>query len=171
MDLQTQNENDIRNLAGLLASPDDKIRRNARKSLEIIGKPAVSSLTQILQNSKIYKARWEAAKALGLIGDAKAIPSLIKALEDTESDIVWLAAEALEQFGKAAWPELLNALISKGADSVTFRNASHHVFRKQKEKGFNKLLEALRKSLESGAVFESTPVAASNLLEKMRARL
>ena len=171
MDLQTQNDNDIRNLVNLLDSSDDKIRRNARKSLEIIGKPAVASLAEVLQNSKVYKARWEAAKALGVIGDAKAIPVLVKALQDTKTDVVWLAAEALEKFGKTAWTELLNALISQGADSVILRNASHHVFRKQKDKGFKKLLEALRKSLETGAVLESTPVAASNLLDKMRERL
>ena len=170
MDLQTQADKDIKNLVKLLESSDDKIRRKARKSLVEIGKPAVSSLTEVLQNSKVYKARWEAAKAIGAIGDPKAIPSLVKALQDTESDVVWLAAEALKKFRKAAWPEILNALIEQGADSVTLRNASHHVFRNQREKQFNDLLEALRKSLESGAVSESTPMAASNLLAKMRAQ-
>ncbi len=171
MDIQTQTDNNIRNLINLLENSDDKVRTKARKSLVIIGKPVVSSLAEVLQNSKVYKARWEAAKALGAIGDAKAIPALVKALEDPESDVVWLAAEALEKFRKVAWRELLSALISSGSESVTLRNASHHVFRKQKEKGFDDLLEALRKALKSGAVPESTPVAASNILEKMRERL
>ncbi len=170
MENQAQAFEDIKSLVNLLTSKDDKVRRKARKSLVEIGKPAVSSLTEVLQNSKVYKARWEAAKALGAIGDASAIPSLVKALEDTESDVVWLAAEALKKFRKAAWPELLHALNKSGAESVTLRHAAHHVFRNQREKGFNDLLEALRKSLESGAVLESTPMAASNLLEKMRAQ-
>lgn len=171
MDLQTQTDNDIMNFVNLLESSDDKVRTKARKSLVVIGEQAVSSLTEVLQNSKVYKARWEAAKALGAIGDAKAIPSLVKALQDHETDVVWLAAEALKKFRKAAWPELLNSLIKQGADSVALRNASHHVFRKQQEKGFNDLLEILRKALESGAVPESTPMAALNLLDKMRGRL
>jgi len=168
MTIQAEARISIETLINLLDSSDDKVRRKARKSLVIIGKPVVLSLAEVLQNSKVYKARWEAAKALGEIGDAKAIPALVKALEDPESDVVWLAAEALGKFRKLAWRELLSALIRSGS-SVTLRNASHHVFRNQKEKGFDDLLEALRKALKSGAVSESTPVAASNLLERMRA--
>lgn len=160
----------MESLINLLASKDDKVRTKARKSLVAIGKPAVSSLSTTLQNSNIYKARWEAAKGLGAIGDAKAIPSLVKALEDKESDVVWLAAEALEKFGKTAWPELLNALILRGSKSVTLRNAAHHVLRKQEEKGFNDLLEILKKTLESGAIPESKSIAASNILKRMLAQ-
>lgn len=170
METQDQTVEDIGSLVYLLSSKDDKVRRKARKTLVVIGKPAVSSLSEVLQNSNVYKARWEAAKALGAIGDVSSIPSLVTALEDTESDVVWLAAEALKKFGKVAWPELLRALNKSGAESVTLRNASHHVFRNQHQKGFNDLLEALRKSLESGAVSESTPMAASNLLDKVRSR-
>ncbi len=168
MEKQAQDTEDINSLVSLLSNKDDKVRRKARKSLVVIGKPAVSSLSEVLQNSDVYKARWEAAKALGAIGDAAAIPTLVNALEDTESDVVWLAAEALKKFRKTAWPELLSALIKRGSESVTLRNAAHHVLRTQREKGNHDLLEALRKSLESGAVPESTPMAASNLLEKMR---
>lgn len=164
----TQTERKIESLVDLLASTDDKVRRKARMSLIAMGKPAVSSLMEVVQNSNVYKARWEAAKALGEIGDANAIPALVKALEDPETDVVWLAAEALKKFGKAAWPELLNTLTRQGAESVSLRNAAHHVFRKQREEGLNDLLEILRKSLESGAVSETTPMAAYRLLEKMK---
>jgi HEAT repeat protein len=167
MNKQTQTGKNIEPLVNLLASTDDKVRRKARKSLVAVGRSSVSSLSGALQNSKVYKARWEAAKALGAIGDAKAIPSLVKALEDPETDVVWLAAEALKKFRKIAWPELLNALIHRGSESVTLRNAAHHVFRKQREEGFNDLLTVLRKALESGAVPESTPSAASNILKRM----
>jgi HEAT repeat protein len=168
MNTETQTLENIGSLVNLLSSTDDKVRRNARKSLVYIGKPSVSSLSEVLQNSKVYKARWEAAKALGAIGDVKAIPSLVKGLEDTESDVVWLSAEALKTFKKIAWPEILNALIMKGSESVTLRDAAHHVFRKQRKDGFNDLLKALRKSLESDAVPVSTILAASNLLDKIR---
>jgi len=168
MNKQTQIRENIKPLVILLASADDKVRRKARKSLVAVGKPAVSSLSEALQNSKVYKARWEAAKALGVIGDVKAIPSLVKALEDPKTDVVWLAAEALKKFRKTAWPELLNALIQRGSESVMLRNAAHHVFLKQKEVGFNDLLAVLLKTLESGAVTESTPIAASNILKKLR---
>lgn len=168
MKKRDQTMEDIGSLVNLLESQDDKVRREARKSLEVIGKPAVPTLSEVLQNSSVYKARWEAAKALGAIGDAKARPSLVWTLQDSETDVVWLAAEALKKFKKAVWPEILNVLIKQGAKSVTLRNAFHHVFRKQRENGFNDLLEILRKALESDTVPESTPLAAYKMLERMR---
>ncbi len=155
-------------LINQLSNSDNKLRLKARKSLIRIGKSVVVPLSNVLVNSEVYKARWEAAKALGAISDIKSIPALVKALEDAETDVVWLAAEALKKFGKVAWPELLSALVSRGAESVTLRNAAHHVLGKQHKDGLDDLLEILLKTLESGAVSVSTPIAASKLLERIR---
>lgn len=158
----------IETLVQLLESEDDKVRIKARKSLVTLGKPAVSSLSKVLENSEVYKARWEAAKALGAIGHVNAIPSLVKALDDPESDIAWLAAKALEKFREAAWPELMRALIKRGSDSVLLRHGAHHILRKQRKDGFRDLLEVLMKALESDSVPESTPLAANNILGRMK---
>ena len=157
----------------MLASKDGMIRQKARKSLVALGKPAVSSLAQALQDSKSDQIRWETAKALGAIGDTRSIPPLVKALEDTDLDVAWLAAEALKKFKKAAWPSLLRALIKVRQDSsasVSLRHGAHHVLRKQKENGFNDLLASLTKALESNTASESTPVAAYDILKRMRAK-
>ena len=167
MSEQDQNKDNIDSLVNMLANTDSGVRRKARKSLVALGIPAVSALSKALLDSGVYKVRWEAAKALGAIGDAKAIPSLVTALEDQESDVAWLAAKALEKFRKTAWPELLNALINRGSDSVLLRHGAHHVLRNQRVAGFNDLLEALRKSLESDSVHESITLAAYNMLNKM----
>ncbi len=164
---QNLNQKNIESLLILLESKDDKVRREARESLVAMSKQAVSPLSSVLENSKVYKARWEAAKALGAIGDSKAIPSLVKALDDPESDVAWLAAEALKKFRKAAWPELLRALVNQGTDSALLRHGAHHIFRKQKEDGFNFLLSDLRKALASNSVPESTPLAAYKFLKSM----
>ena len=146
------------------------MRTKARKSLVIIGKQAVSSLSLVLENSKIYKARWEAAKALSEIRDIKSIPVLVKALEDPETDVAWLAAKTLKKFRKAAWPELLHALKKRGADSVLLRNGAHHILRNQKMQGYNDLLDSLRVALEKGSAPESILTAAFNILERMKKR-
>ena len=158
----------LESLMDLLASKNGATRQKARKSLVAMGKPAVSSLTRILQNSRVDHIRWEAAKTLGAIGDTRAIPSLVKALEDSDSDVTWLAAEALRNFKKVAWPQLLRALIKSKPDSVLLRQGAHHVFRNQKEDGFNDLLATLRTALESSSASESTPFAASNILKRMK---
>jgi hypothetical protein len=93
---------------------------------------------------------------------------LVKALEDPESDVAWLAAKALEKFRKAAWPELLHMLVKRGSESVLLQHGAHHILRKQKVEGFNDLLDILRTALESGSVPESISPAAQNILEKMK---
>ena len=160
----------IKNLMDMLASKDGVIRQNAREALVALGKPAVSSLIQALLNSTLDQVRWEAAKALGSISDTRSIPSLVKALEDSNHDVAWLAADALIPYQKAAWPSLLEALIESKSDSVELRKGAHHVLVNQKEEGFNDLLTTLLKALESSAAPESSAVAAYEILKKMKVK-
>jgi HEAT repeat protein len=169
MKKQKLTSTNLESLISLLASKDGMIRQRARKSLVVLGKPAVPSLIRMLRNFKLEQVRWEAAKALGEISDVGSIPPPVKALEDTNHDVAWLAAKALRKNKKAAWLPLLRALVKSGADSVLLRQGAHHVFRYQKENGFNDLLPILMKALESGAVPESTPVAAYEILKRMKA--
>ena len=155
-------------LMNLLASENGATRMKARKSLVALGKPAVPSLTRTLQNSKEDHVRWEAAKTLGAIGDVRSIPALVSALEDSDQGVVWLAAEALRKFKKIAWPYLMSALVKSKKDSVLLRQGAHHVLRNQKEDGFNDLLATLREALESNSAPESTPLAASDILERLK---
>ena len=165
-----QTEVNLESLIDTLASRDGMARKKGRKSLVAMGKPATPSLIRALRNSKVDQVRWEAAKALGAIGDAKAIPSLVKALEDRDPDVAWLAAEALQKYKKAAWPVLFRTLLKQGAHSDSLRHGVHHVLRNQREEGFDDLLELLLKALEAETVPEMTPVAAYDILERMNAR-
>ena len=158
----------LESLINLLTSKNASTRMKARKSLVALGKPAVPSLTRTLQNSKEDHVRWEAAKTLGAIGDVRSIPALVSALEDSDQDVVWLAAEALRKFKKIAWPYLMRALVKSKPDSVLLRQGAHHVLRKQKEDGFNDLLTIRIKTLESNTASVSTPFAASNILKRMK---
>jgi thioredoxin-like negative regulator of GroEL len=160
----------IEPLADMLTSKEAAVRQKARKLLAILGKPAVPFLIRVLQNSRKDHVRWEAAKTLSAIGDARAIPSLVKALEDSDTDVAWLAAEALCKFKKTAWPQLLNALVENKPNSVLLQHGAHHVLRNQEEDGFNDLLTTLRDALESGTASVSTPFAASNILRRLEVK-
>jgi len=170
MSEQKWTDKNIASLMDKLANNDGMIRQKSRESLVALGGPAVSFLTQALQNSKSDQVRWEAAKALGEIDDARSIPTMVKALEDSNSDVAWLAADALRKFRKAAWAPLLQALIECGSDSVLLRQGAHHVFLNQKEEGFNDLLAILTKALKLDAVPESVPEAAYELSKRMAAQ-
>lgn len=80
MTRQIENGTNLESLMDMLASKDGMTRQKARKSLVALGKPAVSSLVRALQKSESDQLRWEAAKALGAIGDPRSIPRLVKAL-------------------------------------------------------------------------------------------
>ncbi len=155
-------------LMEMLASKDGMIRQKARKSLVILGKPVVASLSRLLLSSGSKQVRWEAAKALGAIGDVRAIPQLVKALEDSDYDVAWLAGCALKKLKKTAWPELLHALIEDDSCSFLLHKGAYHVFHNQKEEGFNDLLSTLTKNLESNAGLDATIVTAYELLERMK---
>jgi HEAT repeat protein len=170
MSKQKTTDTNIESLIDMLTSKNSTIRRKARKLLVTLGKPAVPSLSRVLRNSKVSHFRWEAAKTLGAIGDIRAIPSLVKALEDSDIDVTWLAAEGLRKFKKAAWPKLLRALIKSGEDSVLLRHGAHHVLLHQKADGFNDLLKTLTKALESNSAQESTTIAAYDILKRMKAK-
>ena len=152
-----------------LKNEDGATRQIARTSLVALGKPAVSSLSRTLRNSKLDHVRWEAVKTLGAIGDIRAIPSMVTALEDSDTDVAWSAAESLRKFKKAAWMPLLRALMTRGADSVLLRQGAHHVLRNQKEPGFTGLLSNLVEAIENSTVPEATTVAAYEILRRMKA--
>lgn len=63
--------------------------------------PTEDNLIQYIEALKSYtpSVRMRAAKALGQIGVASAIPTLIEALKDSDRDIRRYAAEALVKFG------------------------------------------------------------------------
>lgn len=168
MSHQDRIQENIKSLITVLESKDGKERKKARLSLIAKGRTAVPFLINTLQHSKVIKARWESAKAFGVIYDIRAIPALVNALDDSASDVAWLAAKALQRYGKCAWKELLGTLIKRGAESDKLRRGTHHVLRNQKEDGYNELLANLKKSLTVGMARESASLYAYKILEKIR---
>jgi len=169
----SQAKPEIRNLKSFLkdlTSKDGETRQFARIALVDMGKPAVPPLIEVLRNSKQTQDRWEAAKILGEIRDPRALPVLIAALEDADHDVTWLAAEALKRYKKLAWQPLFRALLKKGSGSALLRHGAHHVLQYQKEAGFNDLLTILRRALEGSTETDSTPVAAYDMLARIRVK-
>jgi hypothetical protein len=167
MNRQIRTNENLKLLIDTLASRDGMARQKARKSLVALGSPAVPCLLRTLRNSRVDQVRWEAAKALGALRDARAIPTLVRALEDPDPDVAWLAAEALQTFGKAAWPALLQALLRRGERSAALRQGVHHVLRNQREAGFEDLIVVLLQALEVETIPETVLTTAYAILERM----
>jgi len=80
-----------------------------------LGEPAVEPLINALKD-EASSVRWEAAGALGEIGDERAVEPLINALKDEDSDVRWKAAEALVKIGEPAVEPLIHALKDEDSD-------------------------------------------------------
>jgi HEAT repeat protein len=116
----------LQTLIAALAHDDPVERYRARETLVAIGRPAVKPLIELLSDARSH-VRWEAAKALGPIGDPAAAAALVNALEDRDGDVRWLAAAGLIKLGCSGLHPLLIALRDR-PDSDWLRDGAHHVF-------------------------------------------
>ncbi len=151
-----------------LGSKDGIVRVRARKSLVAIGKQAVGPLLEILV-SKVRIIRWEAAKAIGQIGDPTAAPALVKGLEDETFEVRWLAAEALIKIGREAVVPLLQALL-KHSDSVWLRDGAHHVLHDVVGKDLNEILQPVVMALEGVEPSLEVPIMAWTALKALKSK-
>ncbi|MDO8490646.1 MAG: HEAT repeat domain-containing protein [Dehalococcoidia bacterium] len=116
---------EIESLIAQFTSDSDAAREKARLSLVSMGEQAVVPLIGALRDRRL-RIRWEAAKALGQIGNPLAAPALVEALEDPEFDVRWLSAEGLVSIGRAGLEAMLTAL-TKRPESLWLRESAHHL--------------------------------------------
>jgi HEAT repeat protein len=91
---------DTRAIEPLIKSLEDEdVRSNAAWALVKIGEPAVKSLIEVVNNISLL-FREDAVRALGEIGDKRAIEPLNKALKDKDPEVCQAAKEALKELKK-----------------------------------------------------------------------
>jgi len=155
----------VNSLVADLASNDGLLRVKARRSLVAIGGQAAGPLVEALTASNQW-VRWEAAKALGQIGDPAAAQALVGALEDKMFDVRWLAAEGLIIIGRDSLSPLLQALL-ENSDSVWLREGAHHVLHDLAQQGFADILQPVLVALEDIDASVEVPLAAKTALRNL----
>jgi HEAT repeat protein len=156
-------------LIALLGHEKGWVRHHARELLVAMGESAVDDLMEALKN-KNEDVRWEAAKALGQIGDVRAANALVKVLNDKNFGIRWLAAEALIRMGYDALNPLLLELMEH-PDALWLRQGAHHVLNDLvKKRGFSKQVIPLLDALEGSEPALTVPLAAKSLLDVIAER-
>jgi len=83
-------------------------------NVEKMKKEDVESLIKVLKFQKEKRIRLEATRALGDIGNVRAIEALIQALMDSEKDVRSTAEEALVKIGEPSVEPLIKALKNEG---------------------------------------------------------
>jgi HEAT repeat protein len=152
-------------LIAALDNHDGAARHRARIALVEIGGPAVAPLIEALTDPN-DDVRWEAAKALGQIGDPEAAPALVNALEDENSGVRWLAAEGLIALEREGLVALLQAL-EKCPDSGWLRQGAHHILHDLATKGLSDLVSPVLAAMEDVEPTVEVPWAALNALDAL----
>jgi HEAT repeat protein len=145
----------VQTLIARLSDRKGMVRDQARDDLIKIGSPAVPNLLP-LADVKDKQLRWEVAKALGSIGDPRAIDALIARLSDKDPGIQWLGAVGLINIGVESIPATLHALIAD-PDSRGIREAAHHILN-DLSRGDENLRPILKPVIDS--VRELAPIEA-----------
>jgi HEAT repeat protein len=153
----------LKALVADLGSQDGIVRARARQALVSIGGKSVTMLSNLLK-SKDQGQRWEAAKALGQIGDRSAVGALTRALGDEIFDVRWLAAEGLIGIGQPSVAPLLHALIEH-SDSIRIREGAHHVFNDLHNPKLKIKLRPVLAALEDTDLRLEVPLAAEAALK------
>jgi HEAT repeat protein len=91
-------ESAIQPLVRALTDEDALVNSLAANALIQIGKPAVPALIEVM-NGNTQSARIHALRALAEIRDHRAIPAMMKALEDDSALLQYWAKEGLERLG------------------------------------------------------------------------
>jgi HEAT repeat protein len=168
-----QGRESINQLLAELHSHDFGRREGARWQLVAMREAAVPSLSDALEDPD-WHVRWEAAKALGDIGDPKSATALVKALRDRRFGVRWLASDALIALKEASLPPLFEALERNG-DSVLLRNGAHHVLvdltRGHVSREVTDIIRPVLKALESMEPSIAVPFTAKKALEDLPRRI
>jgi HEAT repeat protein len=115
----------LSNLLGMIAVNDRERHLKARKALVKKGEQILPVMYKLL-NSDHKIIRKEAIKVVELIAHKSSIPVMITMLEDSESEIRWIAAEALINIGRDSIRPLLEALVTNSKFYYLSQGA-HHV--------------------------------------------
>jgi HEAT repeat protein len=158
----------IDSLVAVLACNDGVKRLHAREKLVEIGEPAVPALMMALK-SPSERMRWEAAKGLGEIPDARAAAALVDSLEDAEPAVRWLAAKALIALGRGGLVAVLEG-VQRCVDNFWLKMGVIHVLHTLVRDGTAPEAAPVLEALEDIAPSVEAPVAAYHVLQDLRRR-
>lgn len=143
---QYKSPNAIVLLIDAVRSGDRMVAAAAVESLQEIGAAGVPAVSEALTATREDQARWSLVKVLSAVGDERAIPTLMGALEEKNYGTRWLAAEGLARIGRPVLVPLLRQVAETKA-STWLRDGVWHIMNKinlpdDQERAFYKQLGA-----------------------------
>lgn len=140
-------------------------RQAARLELVELGPVAVPALTDALLDPS-EQLRWEAAKALTELPDARAAENLAELLRDVDS-VRWLAGTALIRIGEPAFVPVVRAVLAH-PDNPRVRDGARRVLNELKRQNpDHPHIQTMLDALHGPAQAETLPWVARGILKKM----
>ncbi len=107
-----------------LHGADEQLGSQIFTALVQIGSAAVPALIDASSGNSAW-LRWHCLRALGDIGDVRAIPVLTQALRDNDHSVAWVAAKGLVGFGKWSIDPVLRLLAAANTTPWLAETASY----------------------------------------------
>ncbi|MBW7863189.1 MAG: HEAT repeat domain-containing protein [Candidatus Hydrogenedentes bacterium] len=133
-------------LTEALGDANRNVRKAAAAALERLGVFEVEPHLRALQ-AKSAEVRLKAARALGQLGDPRAVQPLIQTLGDPDTPVRRAAVSALESLGQLGERRAIEALIRvlrEAMDPVSAKNAETALMELDDERSFYPLVKTLR---------------------------
>lgn len=107
-----------------LASRQRTVHHAAGQALNELGQNAAPALIEAIHHPDAH-VRWHVARALGQIGDLRAVETLAEGLVDDNQEVRWAAARVLANLDVPAIPAILNILVTRPINEP-LRQAAYH---------------------------------------------
>lgn len=155
-------------LLDALHGADDEQSSQIFIALVNLGHVAVPALLEASQSNSIWM-RWHCIRALGAIRDVRAFPVLVRALNDPDHSVAWMAAKGLAPFGKECIEPVLHLLTT--ADMTRWLvETSSYVLQSQcrSNENLKPYLDPVIQQMHQSAYKAGTSYAALKALERLR---
>jgi HEAT repeat protein len=111
-------------LLNALRGADEQTGGQIFTSLVRLGSAAVPALIEASSSNSAWM-RWHCMRALGAIGDSRALPVLVQALSDSDHSVAWMGAKGLVHFGKLSIAPVLRLLTTTAMTPWLVETASY----------------------------------------------
>jgi hypothetical protein len=154
-------------LLSTLHGADEQLGSQIFTSLVQIGHDAVPALVEA-SNSGSAWTRWNCLRALGEIGDIRALPMLVQALGDNDHSVAWMGAKGLVHFRKRSIVPVLRLLSTADATPWLIETASYVLTNQyQHNPKFKPYLEPVVQHMRGVAYQVATPYNAQKALSQL----
>jgi len=154
-------------LYGLVDVKNYKLHTEIRDEFVNEGTTILPIMHKLLHSEDLI-IRKSAIKVVELVAHESSIPELILRLEDRESEIRWIAGEALIKIGRKSIKPLLKALVAGGSSYYLQQGARHVLVELVSQKKDSKELNQLVNLLKSEIILpDKVPVDAAKALKNI----